>query len=239
MVHEQKLEALAPKYFEPTSSFPSLRRRDGHVMTPVVASCLLYLPLDMSLNSQALWSIQLQMDVLLRHRLCAAARQMAVARVSYRSKTDALWHLRAEKQRRLGLDNTIPSHSLPPPISRAGSGTDDAVDKNRSDMASSQELQDLGDGRGAGEGLDTRGDLDVMSGLLDGGNEADRVGTLLVRMGQLEDLGSMGSFAFVPNAVATLLVEESSASLEQMEMETVYTKVRSAPGSHGGRESRK
>lgn len=62
----------------------------------------------------------------------------------------------------------------------------------------------------------------------DGGDGADRVGTLLVRMGQLDGVGGMGLLSLAPKAVATLMLEESSATLEEMDLGTNFTQVPAA-----------
>lgn len=54
---------------------------------------------------------------------------------------------------------------------------------------------------------------------------ADRVGTLLVRMGQLDGVGGVGLLSLTPKTVATLVLEESSATVEEMNMETNTTQV--------------
>lgn len=57
------------------------------------------------------------------------------------------------------------------------------------------------------------------------GDGADRVGTLLVRMGQLDGVGGVGLLSLAPKAIATLMLEESSATLEEMDLETNSTEV--------------
>lgn len=57
------------------------------------------------------------------------------------------------------------------------------------------------------------------------GDGADRVGTLLVRMGQLDGVGGVGLLSVAPKAIATLMLEESSATLEEMNLETNSTEV--------------
>ncbi|CAM9156995.1 unnamed protein product, partial [Laminaria digitata] len=63
---------------------------------------------------QALWSVQLQMEASLPHRICAIVRQMAALKIARRTTMDRLWHARAEKQRRLGLG---PADPIPTPSS--------------------------------------------------------------------------------------------------------------------------
>lgn len=61
---------------------------------------------------------------------------------------------------------------------------------------------------------------------VDVGDGADRVGTLLVRMGHLDGVGGVGLLSLAPKAVATLMLEESSATLEEMDLETNSTEVK-------------
>lgn len=95
-----------------------------------------------------------------------------------------------------------PNGSLSYTASEAGLITlGEAVDENLSDAFA----EDMGDGDGA-----------------------DRVGTLLVRMGQLNGVGGVGLLSLAPKAVATLMLEESSATLEEMDLETNSTEVYSS-----------
>lgn len=48
----------------------------------------------------------------------------------------------------------------------------------------------------------------------------------MVRMGQLDGVEGMGLFSLAPKAVAKVMLEESSASVEDLEMEIAYTKVK-------------
>ncbi|CAM9577211.1 unnamed protein product [Scytosiphon promiscuus] len=156
---------------------------------------------------QALWSIQLQLDAQMPHRICAFARRMAILRVGWRSKIDRLWQARAEKQRRLGLGMGEPP--TPPRLTPNGS---------LSYTASEAGLLPLGEAMG--DNLTETFVEDVADG--DG---ADRVGTLLVRIGQLNGVGGVGLLSLAPKAVATLMLEESSATLEEMDLETNSTEV--------------
>lgn len=153
-----------------------------------------------------MWSIQLQMDAEVPHRICAEARRMAVLRVGWRDRIDRLWQARAEKQRRLGLGLGEP----PPVPPRLTSGGTISCTASEADSGFSGELSDTAEAAAQEEGA---------------GDGADRVGTLLVRMGQLDGVGGVGVFSLAPKAVATLMLEESSASLEEMGMETNATKV--------------
>lgn len=132
---------------------------------------------------------------------------MAFLRVGWRSRIDRLWQARAEKQRRLGLGLGEPPN--PPRLT-----ANDSISFTASEagIAFSNEI----DYDNAAEELaDTQ----------DGGDGADRVGTLLVRMGQLDGVGGVGLLSLAPKAVATLMLEESSATLEEMDLETNFTEV--------------
>lgn len=74
---------------------------------------------------------------------------------------------------------------------------------------------------------DTAGEqpTEPAAGTEDDGDGADRVGTLLVRMGQLDGVGGVGLLSLAPKAMATLMLEESSATLEEMDLETSVTEV--------------
>lgn len=146
------------------------------------------------------------MDAELSHRICAVVRRMAVLRLAWRDRIDELWHARAEKQRRLGLG--LADTPLTPPRVRPGASDGTA---NEGGAAFRGEV----------------GDTETMEGREGGedGDGADRVGTLLVRMGQLDGAGVVGLLSLTPKAVATLVLEESSATLEEMDMETNSTKV--------------
>lgn len=74
---------------------------------------------------------------------------------------------------------------------------------------------------------------EVLAGTGGGGDGADRVGTLLVRMGQLDGVGGVGVLSLAPRAVATLVLEESSATLEEMDLETNSTEVPKLCVYHG------
>ncbi|CAM9169048.1 unnamed protein product [Ectocarpus fasciculatus] len=155
---------------------------------------------------QALWSIQLQLDAQMPHRVCAFARRMAFLRVGWRSRIDRLWQARAEKQRRLGLGlgdppappRLTPNDSISFTASEAGLMALSEADSI--EAAETTAVQEAGDG-------------------------ADRVGTLLVRMGQLDGVGGVGLLSLAPKAIATLMLEESSATLEEMDLETNSTEV--------------
>ncbi|CAM9600860.1 unnamed protein product [Ectocarpus sp. 4 AP-2014] len=155
---------------------------------------------------QALWAIQLQLDAQLPHRVCAFARRMAFLRVGWRSRIDKLWQARAEKQRRLGLGvgdppappRLTPNDSISFTASEAGFMGLSEADSN--EAAETTVVEEAGDG-------------------------ADRVGTLLVRMGQLDGVGGVGLLSLAPKAIATLMLEESSATLEEMNLETNSTEV--------------
>lgn len=133
---------------------------------------------------------------------------MAARKIARRTTSDKLWHARAEKQRRLGLGNgdllslSAPSHHAP------ARSISTPVSSSESRVSSSAGLFDA-----------------EAEGGLGGGDGADRVGTLLVRLGQLHGVGVVGVLSLAPKAVATLMLEESSASIEEMKMETNSTKV--------------
>ena len=91
---------------------------------------------------------------------------MAFLRVGWRSRIDRLWQARAEKQRRLGLGLGEPPN---PPRLMAN----DSISLTTSEIDSENAAE---------EPVDT----------MDGGDGADRVGTLLVRMGQLNGVGGVG-----------------------------------------------
>lgn len=145
------------------------------------------------------------MDAHLPREICAATRRMAAVRVELRSRTDDLWQARAAKQRRLGLDqlDTLTSTTRGS-LSHVEGGGEESGGQAASN--------------GFGGGVEALG---MEEG--GGGDGADRVGTLLVRMGRLDGVEGVGLFN--PNAVATLMLEESSASVEEMEMEKACTKV--------------
>lgn len=145
------------------------------------------------------------MDAQLPPRICATSRGMATLRVGLRHRIDCLWQARAEKQRRLRLGLVdLPSTS---PRSTAFS---------LSDVNSTSPSE-------YGETLTT--DTSRMPQGENITEDADHVGTLLVRMGQLDGVGGVGLLSLTPKAVATLVLEESSASVEEMNMETNTTKV--------------
>lgn len=132
---------------------------------------------------------------------------MALLRVGWRSRIDRLWQARAEKQRRLGLGlgdppappRLTPNDSISFTASEAGFvGLCEADSSN--EAAETPAVEEAGDG-------------------------ADRVGTLLVRMGQLDGVGGVGLLSVAPKAIATLVLEESSATLEEMNLETNSTEV--------------
>ncbi|CAM9710976.1 unnamed protein product [Pylaiella littoralis] len=163
---------------------------------------------------QALWSIQLQLDAQLPHRTCAFARRMSFLRVGLRTRIDNLWQARAEKQRRLGLGLREPPPAPPSlnfgdSISCAASEAGSVASCDAAREKAPQPVAGTEDGDGDG----------------DGGDGADRVGTLLVHMGQLNGVGGVGLLSLVPKAVATLVLEESSATLEEMDLETNVTEV--------------
>lgn len=121
----------------------------------------------------------------------------------------------------------------------AASGADEAggerkiegvlLERAQNSMAAAAEAS-AGAGGGSHGGVDTEVAAGVC-GAEDGhylegdGDGADRVGTLLVRMGQLDGVGGVGMFSLAPKAVAKVMLEESSARVEDLEMETAYTKV--------------
>lgn len=151
------------------------------------------------------------MEAELPHRICAIARRMAALKIARRNSIDRLWHARAEKQRRLGFGVGDPPST---PSSRA----------TRSD--STPGLTDEAEGSlSAGVVGDVEAELWEGGGGGGDGDGADRVGTLLVRLGQLHGVGVVGVLSLAPKAVATLMLEESSASIEEMNMETNATKV--------------
>eukprot|EP00752_Nemacystus_decipiens_P001758 g1699.t2 len=158
---------------------------------------------------QALWSIQLQLDAQLPHRICAFSRRMAFLRVAWRSRIDRLWQARAEKQRRLGLGLGLEDPPNPPRLT-----ANDSISFTASEM-----------GFAISDEFDYENAADELFDTLDGGDGADRVGTLLVRMGQLDGVGGAGVLSLAPKAVATLMLEESSATLEEMDLETNFTEV--------------
>eukprot|EP00903_Cladosiphon_okamuranus_P005340 g5337.t1 len=158
---------------------------------------------------QALWSIQLQLDARLPHRICAFARRLAFLRVGWRSRIDRLWQARAEKQRRLGLGE-------PPNAPRLTTNDSMSFTASEAGLMACESQCDEFDSENAGEEL---------ADAEDGGDGADRVGTLLVRMGQLNGVGGVGLLSLAPKAVATLMLEESSATLEEMDLETSVTEV--------------
>lgn len=132
---------------------------------------------------------------------------MAVDRIGRRSRIDRLWKARAEKQRRLGLG----LGDLPPVSPHVTADGSAPCSTNKA-----------GDGS-----LEESGEIEGPSKQDDGGGDgADCVGTLLVRLGQLVGVGGMGVFSLAPNAVATLMLEETSASVEEMDMEVNTSNVR-------------
>lgn len=133
-------------------------------------------------------------------------RRMAAVRIGWRNRIDALWQARAEKQRRLGLGLGDPP--APPRLT-----ANDSLSSTASE-AGTEACSEVG-GEAMPAGLTE----------IEGGDGADRVGTLLVRMGQLDGVGGVGVLSLAPKAVATLMLEESSATLEEMDMETNSTKV--------------
>lgn len=143
------------------------------------------------------------MDAQLLPRICVTSRGMAILRVGLRHRIDCLWQARAEKQRRLRLG--LVDHPLASPRSIASS------------------LSDVSEW---GERLGTP---NVPPGENSTEEGADRVGTLLVRMGQLDGVGGVGLLSLTPKAVATLVLEESSATVEEMNMETSTTQVQAVP----------
>lgn len=151
------------------------------------------------------------MDAELPHRICAIVRCMAALRVESRTRLDGHWRARAEKQRRLGLGLGLGLDDPPPTpsLSTQGSGV-------TSFSASENEAGVSRETGGVNKGFVDEGD----------GDGADRVGTLLVRMGQLNGIGGVGLLSLAPKAIATLTLEESSASLEAMDMEVKFTRVR-------------
>ena len=134
---------------------------------------------------------------------------MASRKIARRTTTDRLWHARAEKQRRLGLGSadllslSTPSFGIDPRSSSTIISVGEAGNPNSSGGVADAEAE----------------------GGVGGGDGADRVGTLLVRLGQLHGVGVVGVLSLAPKAVATLMLEESSASIEEMQMETNSTKV--------------
>lgn len=160
---------------------------------------------DAMIDFQALWSIQLQMEAELPHQICAIARQMAALKIARRNAIDRLWHARAEKQRRLGFGVGDPPST---PSARTA-----------------RSMSTPGLANEAGDSLSTGVVGDLEAELAGEGDGADRVGTLLVRLGQLNGVGVVGVLSLAPKAVATLMLEESSASIEEMNMETTATKV--------------
>lgn len=137
------------------------------------------------------------------------ARRMAGFRIGWRNRIDALWYARAEKQRRLGL-----GLGDPPAASRL------TVNNSISSTAS-----EVGTGSFNEAGSEAK---PASLAEIEVGDGADRVGTLLVRMGQLDGVGGVGILSLAPKAVATLMLEESSATLEEMDMETNSTKVQTS-----------
>lgn len=140
---------------------------------------------------------------------------MAFLRVGWRSRIDRLWQARAEKQRRLGLGLGLGEPPNPPRLT-----ANDSISFTASEagfLASSEFEAAQGGYENAAE---------AMADTEDGGDGADRVGTLLVRMGQLGGVGGVGLLSLAPKAVATLMLEESSATLEEMDLETNFTEVR-------------
>lgn len=139
---------------------------------------------------------------------------MSFLRVGLRTRIDNLWQARAEKQRRLGLGLREPPPAPPSlnfgdPISCAASEAGSVASCDAAREKAPQPVAGTEDGDGDG----------------DGGDGADRVGTLLVHMGQLDGVGGVGLLSLVPKAVATLVLEESSATLEEMDLETNVTEV--------------
>lgn len=132
---------------------------------------------------------------------------MSSLRVGWRSRIDKLWQDRAEKQRRLGLGVGEPT--TPP-----------RLNLNDSFSCAASEAGSIASNDTAGERT-----TESAAGMEDGGDGADRVGTLLVRMGQLDGVGGVGLLSLAPKAVATLMLEESSATLEEMDLETNVTEV--------------
>lgn len=132
---------------------------------------------------------------------------MSYLRAAWRSKIDKLWQARAEKQRRLGLGLGEPP--TPP-----------RLNLNDSVSCTASEAGCIVSNDAAGEQA-----TEPAAGTEDGGDGADRVGTLLVRMGQLDGVGGVGLLSLAPKAVATLMLEESSATLEEMDLETNVTEV--------------
>lgn len=132
---------------------------------------------------------------------------MAFLRVGWRSRIDRLWQARAEKQRRLGLG--LGEAPTPPRLT-----ANDSISVTASEagfMASNEFDFEIA----AEDPRDTQ----------DCGDGADRVGTLLVRMGQLDGVGGTRILSLAPKAVATLMLEESSATVEEMDLETNVTEV--------------
>lgn len=157
------------------------------------------------------------MDICLSRTLCAEARRMAAIRVMSRRRNDALWRARAEKQLRLGLGF---SDSIRPLKMSAL----DSISELRCEEDDDRGKQEHCKMEGAVEKDFRVGtELELEDTERD---EADRVGTLLVRIGQLHGVGGVGMFSLAPNAIATLALEESSASIKDMDMETVSSKVR-------------
>ena len=144
---------------------------------------------------------------------------MGFLRVGWRSRIDRLWQARAEKQRRLGLGlGEIPA---PPRLTLS-----DSLSFTGSEMGFSMSGEAAAAAAAAGE---TAPESISGMGNDDGdehwGDGADRVGTLLVRMGQLDGITGVGLLSLAPKAVATLMLEESSATLEEMDLETNVTEV--------------
>ncbi|CAM9976220.1 unnamed protein product, partial [Discosporangium mesarthrocarpum] len=157
---------------------------------------------------QALWSIQLQMEAYLPRGLCVRARVLARSRASWTRRMDDIHQRRAEKQRRLGLGAGAVE---------VGSGAKAGVRAQvgvQGGAGGSEREQEQGQGAGVVE--------DVMSA-------AEWVGTLLVRVDQLHGVDRRGGIlSLAPDAVATLTLEESHASVE--EVETVRTRVATFDG---------
>ncbi len=199
-----------------------------HVMSVKRAFLLpLLLPLCCR-RRQALWSIQLQLDAQLPHRICAFCRRMAFLRVGWRSRIDRLWQARAEKQRRLGLGlglgqglGDLPT--TPPRLTANGSLSMTASEMGFSMSSPARPGEAAAGASETTPGMETEDDDRDGGG--GGGDGADRVGTLLVRMGQLDGITGVGLLSLAPKAVATLLLEESSATIEEMDLETNVTEV--------------
>lgn len=136
-------------------------------------------------------------------------RRMAGVRIGWRNRIDALWYARAQKQRRLGLGlGDLPA---PPRLT-----VNDSISSTASE---------------GGAGSPSEAAIEAKPASLSeikGRDGADRVGTLLVRMGQLDGVGGVGVLSLAPKAVATLMLEESSATLEEMDKETNSTKVQAS-----------